>query len=179
MLHLHCLSLCNKQSLSLVSLPQIPFTTNNKPIPLVSLWLSVGDGHVFKKSNTNHPCNSLSYGGTVHAVKKDSQQYEINPDEAKEALQKLDRQLQALSEKKVAPAKIKGSLSLVSAHRHFQVHYAESIQQHACIQFFLLFLLSSMLNIIIFVTLKVNFCIFACTRKLCFATQYICAYCSL
>ncbi|KAI9194724.1 hypothetical protein LWI28_008675 [Acer negundo] len=46
-----------------------------------------------------------SYVG--HAVKKESEQFEIDPDEAKQALQKLDQQLKSLSQKQPTSPKIK------------------------------------------------------------------------
>jgi transcriptional regulator NrdR family protein len=45
----------------------------------------------------------------VHAVEKDSEKYEIDSDKAKEALQKLDQQLQAFSEKQISSPKIRGT----------------------------------------------------------------------
>ncbi|KAJ9698009.1 hypothetical protein PVL29_007221 [Vitis rotundifolia] len=47
--------------------------------------------------------SSASSVSTVHAVDKDSQQFEVDPDKAREALQKLDQQLQSLSQKQVTP----------------------------------------------------------------------------
>jgi hypothetical protein len=45
----------------------------------------------------------------VHAVEKDSEKYEIDSGKAKEALQKLDQQLQAFSEKQISSPKIRGT----------------------------------------------------------------------
>lgn len=45
---------------------------------------------------------------------KDSEQFEVDPEKAKEALQKLDKQLQTLSKKQVSTPKIRGILSLSS-----------------------------------------------------------------
>ncbi|XP_061367384.1 uncharacterized protein LOC133310471 [Gastrolobium bilobum] len=60
-------------------------------------------GIIFKKRklSTNPYYSSSSYC-IVHAVKEDSQQYEIDPDEAREALKKLDQQFQSLSNKRVS-----------------------------------------------------------------------------
>lgn len=59
-----------------------------------------------------HRPGGVSGGGSstciVHAVEKDSQQFEIDPDEAKAALQQLDKQLQTLSRKQTKTPKIKG-----------------------------------------------------------------------
>ncbi|KDP22100.1 hypothetical protein JCGZ_25931 [Jatropha curcas] len=106
MLYLHCLSLNTKQPLSL---PQLSLITNNKPTSLISVWLAHLDrGYLFNKRNTYRPF-SLSSSCIVYAVDKDSQQYEIDKDKAKEALQKLDQQLQELSKKQVSSPKIRAS----------------------------------------------------------------------
>lgn len=49
----------------------------------------------------------------VEAVEKDSE-FEIDPDKAREALRKLDEQLQTLSEKQIDPPKIRGNPLLLS-----------------------------------------------------------------
>ncbi|KAJ9164341.1 hypothetical protein P3X46_023931 [Hevea brasiliensis] len=103
MLSLYSFSLCNKQPFSL---PQLSLISNNKPIPLISLRLLNGYTYFFKKTSTNQ---SSSSSCIVHAAEKDSQQFEIDPDRAREALQKLDQQLQDLSKKQVNPPKIKAS----------------------------------------------------------------------
>lgn len=81
-----------------LSLPQLSLISNNNPTPLRSLRLPHGETHFSKKTIS---C-------TVHAVEKDSQQFEIDPDKAREALKKLDQQLQDLSKKQVTPPKLKG-----------------------------------------------------------------------
>lgn len=54
---------------------------------------------------------SYSCGCKVHAVKEDnSQQYEVDPVKAREALQQLDQQLQSLSNKQVSSPKVRGTL---------------------------------------------------------------------
>lgn len=62
----------------------------------------------------------------VHAVEKDSQQFEIDPDEAKAALQKLDQQLQTLSRKQPKTPKIKGTfyqLNYYFCFHHFVIMF--------------------------------------------------------
>uniref|UniRef100_A0A2P2IZQ6 Uncharacterized protein n=1 Tax=Rhizophora mucronata TaxID=61149 RepID=A0A2P2IZQ6_RHIMU len=103
MLSLYCLSLYNKQPLT--SPPKLSFITNKKK----STCLEHGDCPIPKKTITNQ-YYSESSTFIVRAVEKDSQQDEINPDKAKEALKELDQQLQTLSKKQVSPPKIKGSL---------------------------------------------------------------------
>ncbi|KAL6341156.1 hypothetical protein AAG906_032272 [Vitis piasezkii] len=55
------------------------------------------------------PLPPLSFLRTTHLsvsitlFDKDSQQFEVDPDKAREALQKLDQQLQSLSQKQVTP----------------------------------------------------------------------------
>ncbi|KAE8734763.1 Calcium-dependent protein kinase 19 isoform 1 [Hibiscus syriacus] len=58
------------------------------------------------KKNTNLP-SSPSW--IVHAVEKDTEQFEVDPEKAKEALRKLDQQLQTLSNKQVSTPKIRAS----------------------------------------------------------------------
>ncbi|KAK3205267.1 hypothetical protein Dsin_019313 [Dipteronia sinensis] len=81
MLSLHSHSLAH---LSLNSISNKPFKT---PISLL----------MKKRRN--------SYVG--HAAEKESEQFEIDPDEAKQALQKLDQQLKSLSQKQPTSPKIK------------------------------------------------------------------------
>ncbi|MED6183976.1 hypothetical protein PIB30_042923 [Stylosanthes scabra] len=45
----------------------------------------------------------------VQAVKEDSQQYEVDPDKAREALQKLDQEIQSLSNKPISSPKVRVS----------------------------------------------------------------------
>ncbi|GMI92355.1 hypothetical protein HRI_002904800 [Hibiscus trionum] len=58
------------------------------------------------KGNTNFPSSS---SWIVHAVEKDTEQFEVDPEKAKEALQKLDQQFQTLSNKQVSTPKIRAS----------------------------------------------------------------------
>lgn len=53
---------------------------------------------------------------TVHAVEKDSQQFEVDPDKAKQALKQLDLQLESLSKKQVSTPKIKGTPLALSVY---------------------------------------------------------------
>lgn len=48
----------------------------------------------------------------VHAAEKDSQQFDVDPDKAREALQELDQQLQSLAQKQITTPKIRGTPSL-------------------------------------------------------------------
>ncbi|CAK7331048.1 unnamed protein product [Dovyalis caffra] len=105
MLSFHSLSLYNiKQPLSL---PQFSWLANKKTTPIVSLRLTRIDGRVSKKTSKNQSCFVPSF--IVHAIEKDSQNFEIDSDKAKDALQKLDQQLQAFSEKQISPPKIRAS----------------------------------------------------------------------
>ncbi|KAK8550673.1 hypothetical protein V6N13_119186 [Hibiscus sabdariffa] len=58
------------------------------------------------KKNTNFPSSS---SWIVHAVEKGTEQFEVDPEKAKEALQKLDQQLQTLSNKQTSTPKIRAS----------------------------------------------------------------------
>ncbi|XP_039052542.1 uncharacterized protein LOC120194243 [Hibiscus syriacus] len=58
------------------------------------------------KKNTDLPSSS---SWVVHAVEKAAEQFEVDPEKAKEALQKLDQQLQTLSNKQFSTPKIRAS----------------------------------------------------------------------
>lgn len=105
MLSFCCLSLCNIRQPS--PLPRLSWLTNKKTTPVVSLWLAPVYGHGFKRTSKDQSCFVPSF--IVHAVEKDSEKYEIDSDKAKEALQKLDQQLQAFSEKQISSPKIRAS----------------------------------------------------------------------
>ncbi|XP_050274959.1 uncharacterized protein LOC126717349 [Quercus robur] len=100
MLSLQILSFHNNPP---ASLPPIPLY--NKPNTLISHLLVHSDDS-FKKRRS-HPSSFSSC--IVHAVEKDSQHFEVDPDKAREALQKLDQQLQSLSQKQIKPPKIRAS----------------------------------------------------------------------
>ncbi|KAL0370355.1 UNVERIFIED_CONTAM: ATP synthase subunit alpha, chloroplastic [Sesamum angustifolium] len=57
--------------------------------------------------------------GSLNAVENDSG-FEVDPDKAREALRKLDDQLQSLSKKQVNPPKIRGEFDDLS-HYHYSV----------------------------------------------------------
>ncbi|XVF69623.1 hypothetical protein PTKIN_Ptkin11bG0096300 [Pterospermum kingtungense] len=59
--------------------------------------------------NSNAKKTSSSSSWMVHAVDEDSQQFEVDPQKAKEALQQLDQQLQTLSKKQRSTPKIRAS----------------------------------------------------------------------
>ncbi|KAG6789451.1 hypothetical protein POTOM_005549 [Populus tomentosa] len=104
MLSFCCLSLCNIRQPS--PLPRLSWLTSKKTAPVVSLWLAPVYGDGFKRASKDQSYSVPSF--TVHAVEKDSEKYEIDSDKAKEALQKLDQQLQAFSEKQISSPKIRG-----------------------------------------------------------------------
>ncbi|XP_011006193.1 PREDICTED: uncharacterized protein LOC105112258 [Populus euphratica] len=105
MLSFCCLSLCNiRQPSPLAGLSWLP---NKKTTPVVSLWLAPVYGKGFKRTSKDQSYFVPSF--IVHAVEKDSEKYEIDSDKAKEALQKLDQQLQAFSEKQISSPKIRAS----------------------------------------------------------------------
>ncbi|KAJ0084115.1 hypothetical protein Patl1_29780 [Pistacia atlantica] len=81
--------------LSTLSLSHLSFISNS-PKTLASQSLLRGGGG-----------GGGSSACIVHAGEKDAQQFEIDPDEAKAALQKLDQQLQTLSRKQPRTPKIK------------------------------------------------------------------------
>lgn len=85
------------------SLPRLSWLTDKNPTPVVSRWLAPVYGHAFKRTSKDQS------SFIVHAVEKDSQKYEIDSGKAKEALQKLDQQLQAFSDKQISSPKIRAS----------------------------------------------------------------------
>ncbi|KAJ6755187.1 hypothetical protein OIU79_027745 [Salix purpurea] len=85
------------------SLPRLSWLTDRNPTPVVSRWLAPVYGHAFKRTSKDQS------SFIVHAVEKDSQKYEIDSGKAKEALQKLDQQLQAFSDKQISSPKIRAS----------------------------------------------------------------------
>ncbi|KAB1227647.1 hypothetical protein CJ030_MR1G027427 [Morella rubra] len=77
-----------------------PISIPDKPNTLVSESLR-HYADAFKKRRAR-PSSCI-----VHAVEKDSHQFEVDPDKAREALQELDQQLQSLSQKQVSSPKIR------------------------------------------------------------------------
>ncbi|GLT78759.1 hypothetical protein SLA2020_502860 [Shorea laevis] len=85
----------------LFSIPHLSVLTRKHTTVVASQFLAHDDG----KRRTN----STSSSCVVRAVEKDSREFNVDPEKAKEALQKLDQQLQTLSKKQVSPPKIKAS----------------------------------------------------------------------
>ncbi|KAJ7959759.1 Protoheme IX farnesyltransferase [Quillaja saponaria] len=85
--------------------PALVFPLNPNFKTLISQY---GDVFHNKKKMIN-PSSSYSSYSTIRAIKKDSQQFEVDPEKAREALQKLDQQLQSLSNKQVSSPKIRAS----------------------------------------------------------------------
>ncbi|XVE78904.1 hypothetical protein DITRI_Ditri14bG0015500 [Diplodiscus trichospermus] len=82
---------------------------NTKHSTLISQLIEHGGNNINSKKTTNLSYSSSSSSWIVHAVEKDSKQFEVDPEKAKEALQKLDQQLQTLSKKQVSTPKIRAS----------------------------------------------------------------------
>lgn len=102
MLHFHhCLSLHT----NLLNNPSIFFFLTHPNISVSRRW------DLFNKNKRRRRRRNFPL---VKGVEKDSE-FEIDPDKAREALRKLDEQLQTLSQKQIDPPKIRGnsvSLSL-------------------------------------------------------------------
>ncbi|KAA8549758.1 hypothetical protein F0562_001224 [Nyssa sinensis] len=83
-----------------VSVPTLSLI-NKRRIPISRFQLDGcdGDGEL-KKRGTNFQSH--------RAVERDSE-FEVDPDKAREALRKLDQQLQSLSQKQINPPKIRAS----------------------------------------------------------------------
>ncbi|OIW20468.1 hypothetical protein TanjilG_11869 [Lupinus angustifolius] len=62
-----------------------------------------------KKRLVINPFYSYSSCCRVHAVKEDSEKYEVDTDKAREALRELDKQLQSFSNKQVSSPKVRVS----------------------------------------------------------------------
>ncbi|RDY01824.1 hypothetical protein CR513_14803, partial [Mucuna pruriens] len=77
-----------------------------KQPPSLFVPLSINEGIFKDKRFFTSPYSSSS--SIVHAVKEDSQsqQYEVDPDKAREALKKLDQQIQSLSNKQVSTPRL-------------------------------------------------------------------------
>ncbi|XP_027335267.1 uncharacterized protein LOC113849514 [Abrus precatorius] len=75
--------------------------------PLSTQLIPINEGIFKDKRLITNP----SSFGTVHAVKEDSQsqQYEIDPEKAREALKKLDEQIQSQSTKQISSPKVRDS----------------------------------------------------------------------
>ncbi|XP_020219968.1 uncharacterized protein LOC109802947 [Cajanus cajan] len=80
------------------------------PPLLVPLSRHINEG-IFKENRFIKTPYSSSCGIIVHAVKEDSQsqQYEVDPEKAREALKKLDDQIQSLSNKQASTSKLRAS----------------------------------------------------------------------
>ncbi|KAK6235584.1 hypothetical protein SCA6_010921 [Theobroma cacao] len=101
MLSLH---FCLPQSKHPSSFPPLSLSTPKHSTP-TSQWIEHGGNYSNAKKRTK-----LSSSWIIPAVDNDSQQFEVDPEKAKEALQKLDQQLQTLSKKQVSTPKIRGML---------------------------------------------------------------------
>ncbi|KAL5764845.1 hypothetical protein ACOSQ2_017439 [Xanthoceras sorbifolium] len=106
----------NTPMLSLIShsLPQLSLNSiTNKPTktPISDHSLLVHGGSddycIKKRTNPLYLSSSSSSSCVVHAADKDSQQFQVDPDEARQALQNLDQQLKTLSNKQISSPKIK------------------------------------------------------------------------
>lgn len=82
----------------------------NKPKTLInSQLLSHRLNYVhFEKRKAHPPLSSASR--VVCSVEKESEQYEVDPDKAREALKNLDQQIQSLSQKQTRSSKLKGNI---------------------------------------------------------------------
>ncbi|CAB4308713.1 unnamed protein product [Prunus armeniaca] len=100
MLPLYSVSLHNKPPLSLH-----PFSLTNELIKTHISELPVPGNGVFKKKKSNPYYNSSSSSPSfiVYAAEKESQQFEVDPDKAREALKNLDQQLQSRSQRQARP----------------------------------------------------------------------------
>ncbi|KAI4306722.1 hypothetical protein L6164_029976 [Bauhinia variegata] len=99
---MHVVSSCQQPPLLFAHLSDY-----RKPKTLIS-QVEVQSHDIFKKRRRNQfPSSNSCF--IVHAKKEDSQQFEVDPDKAKEALQKLDQQLESLSKKQVRSPKIRAS----------------------------------------------------------------------
>lgn len=81
--------------------------------------------HLLLVQGGNKRTNPCSY--VVYAAGKDSDEFKIDPDEAKKALQNLDQQFRTISTKQPSTPKIRGnsfSSSLASSNFYFSICFA-------------------------------------------------------
>ncbi|KAK2967820.1 hypothetical protein RJ640_027714 [Escallonia rubra] len=110
-----------------------PFLSLNSTDPLRSLWVSSSSFITVHRTSIDGS-KSISYElnrrrpnfyPPCRAVERDSE-FEVDPDKAREALRKLDQQLQSLSEKQVSTPKIRASdLDRVTRDQTSEVDGAE------------------------------------------------------
>ncbi|KAE8682506.1 Calcium-dependent protein kinase 19 isoform 1 [Hibiscus syriacus] len=88
-------------------------SNRSSPFPPLSQWVKLQHQHggsitcnFNAKKKTNLPSSS---SWIAHAVEKDTEQFEVDPEKAKEALKNLDQQLQILSNKQVSTPKIRAA----------------------------------------------------------------------
>ncbi|XP_057430713.1 uncharacterized protein LOC130723622 [Lotus japonicus] len=81
--------------------------------PSLPRQLVHSDQAIFKNSRVIiiNPSSSFSSCCIVHAAKEDSEQYEIDPDKARESLKELDQQIQSLSNEQVSSPKVRVKVS--------------------------------------------------------------------
>jgi hypothetical protein len=102
--HVQMLSL---RSLSFLNKPPTAFSSKTKSLTISQSLVHTDDA---SRKTRAKPSSFLSC--IVHAAKKDSQQFDVDPDKAREALQALDQQLQSLAQKQISTPKTRGTLSL-------------------------------------------------------------------
>nr|GMD71481.1 uncharacterized protein LOC109154533 [Ipomoea batatas] len=144
LLHLHpCISL---QKHPFFSPPSLFFNSHNKAS--VSAF-RVGRWEALKKSRRR------GQGPPVRAAEKDSD-YEVDPDKAREALRKLDEQLQSLAQKKPdPPPKIRASDVNGAPSRMTQVPEAKEITSSDLVNLaILLFVLTILYNVFFLAVIK-------------------------
>lgn len=86
-----------------------PLTLSKTKRSLISQLTELKRQHGWNINVNFNPKKKVNSPSSVHAVEKDGEQYEVDPEKAKEALQKLDQQLQTLSNKPVSTSKIRGN----------------------------------------------------------------------
>lgn len=102
LLHLHhCISLHKHP---FFSPPSLFFNTHKASVSAFGLetWEALNKSRGRRRQGVSFP--------PLRAAEKDSD-YEVDPDKAREALRKLDEQLQSLAQKKADPPKIRGKPS--------------------------------------------------------------------
>lgn len=115
-----------------LSLPLQPLSLTHKLINtyISSEFLAPAGNGVFKKKPwlpSSSSSSSRSILVVVRAVKEESQQFEVDPDKAREALKNLDQQFQARSQKQVrSRPKTKGTILSLFHILHTWIRYLDA-----------------------------------------------------
>ncbi|KAE8037165.1 hypothetical protein FH972_009778 [Carpinus fangiana] len=116
----------------MLSLRSLSFL-NKPPTAFPSKTISQSLVHTDDASRKTRAKPSSFLSCVVHAAKKDSQQFDVDPDKAREALQELDQQLQSLAQKQVSTPKIRASDVDLTKDRMTEEEFSESFLKYSAV----------------------------------------------